>query len=392
MKVICRTQPTCGRSSQNAVWDIKGCKSSSCEGSRHFPPGQPVHLFQGPQFLNHATYLSPLPSTSQRASSTTIVSASHTSSRFLPDKDLASNNVLSLADDSKTSFTLTMASVNLSHQTTDSISPSVPVSISEKAGPPPVDPRPTRLSKSLRSPISLAYTSYIVILCCFFTGLLDSTVFYAYGTFVSGQTGNTILFGLGASTSHTTTRPYRWAKSLIAIVCFSWGCVVFSYTTRALGKRRRGTFILSFVTQAALVLLAAGFIQAEVVEGRLHLLNDEIDWRQTLPIALLSFQSAGQIVASRALGHDTIPTVVLTSMIHDIATDPQLLVRWTENPKRFHRLGAFVAALIGAVIGGFLSVLTGKMQSTLWLVGGLKILLAGLCWAWPAEAEYEIDF
>lgn len=285
-----------------------------------------------------------------------------------------------------------MASSNLSHQATDSTAPSLPVSISEKPGPPPVRTRSTHLSKSLRSPISSAHTSYIVILCCFFTGLLDSTVFYAYGTFVSGQTGNTILFGLGASTSHKTTRPYRWAKSLVAIICFTWGCVVFAHTTRALGNRRRGTFILSFVAQAGFVLLAAGFIQAAVVEGRLHLLNDEIDWRQCLPIALLSFQSAGQIVASRALGHDTIPTVVLTSMLHDIATDPRLLVRWTENPKRFQRLGAFAAALMGAVVGGFLSVLTGKMQSTLWLVGGLKIMLAGLCWAWPSQAEDEIDF
>ena len=285
-----------------------------------------------------------------------------------------------------------MASSNLSHQATDSTAPSLPVSISEKPEPPPVRTRSTHLSKSLRSPLSLAHTSYIVILCCLFTGLLDSTVFYAYGTFVSGQTGNTILFGLGASTSHKTTRPYRWAKSLVAIICFTWGCVVFAHTTRALGNRRRGTFILSFVAQAVFVLLAAGFIQAAVVEGRLHLLNDEIDWRQCLPIALLSFQSAGQIVASRALGHDTIPTVVLTSMLHDIATDPRLLVRWTENPKRFQRLGAFAAALVGAVVGGFLSVWTGKMQSTLWLVGGLKVMLAGLCWAWPSQAEDEIDF
>ena len=147
--------------------------------------------------------------------------------------------------------------------------------------------------------------------------------------------------------------------------------------------------MLSFIAQGAIVLLAAGFIQAALVEGRLHLLNDEIDWRQCLPIALLSFQSAGQIVASRALGHDTIPTVVLTSLIHDIATDPRLLVKWPENPKRFQRLGAFSAVLIGAVAGGFLSVTTGKMQSTLWLVGGLKMFIAGMCWFWPSPRDED---
>lgn len=132
-----------------------------------------MHLSQGPQSLNHATYPTLIfPHTA--CFSTTRLSASHKSSRFIVDKDLATNNVLGLGDVFKTFLTLTMASFNLSHQTTDSTNPSVPVSISDKPGPPPVHPRSTRLSKSLRSPISLAHTSYIVILCCFFTGLLDS--------------------------------------------------------------------------------------------------------------------------------------------------------------------------------------------------------------------------
>lgn len=132
------------------------------------------------------------------------------------------------------------------------------------------------------------------------------------------------------------------------------------------------------------MLLAAGFIQGELVEGRLHLLSEEIDWRQCLPIALLSFQAAGQIVASRALGYDSIPTVVLTSVLHDIATDPRLLVKWSENPKRNQRLGAFVAVVVGAVAGGFLSICTGRLQSTLWVVGGLKLVIAGAWGVWPA--------
>ena len=149
---------------------------------------------------------------------------------------------------------------------------------------------------------------------------------------------------------------------------------------------------MSFVVQAGIVLLAAGFVQAELVEGRLHLLNDEIDWRQCLPIALLSFQSAGQIVASRALGHDTMPTLVVTSMLHDIATDPRILVRWGKNDMRNQRIGGFMAVLIGAVVGGFLSVGTGRMQSTLWVVGGLKFGIAVAWGVWPtAKLEDEVD-
>ena len=78
-------------------------------------------------------------------------------------------------------------------------------------------------------------------------------------------------------------------------------------------------------------------------------------------------------------------------MLHDIATDPRLLVTWRENEKRFQRMGAFAAVVIGAVAGGFLSVNTGNMQSTLWLVGSLKVGIA-VAWAfWPtAEVESEV--
>ena len=284
-----------------------------------------------------------------------------------------------------------MHSFSLSRAGTNSVSYSLPFSFDKVAPSTTHGSRSSRPLITLGSPVSLAHTSLIIILCCLITGLLDSTLFYAYGTFVSGQTGNTVLFGLGASTSHITARPYGWAKSLVAIVSFVWGCAVFSHTTRILGDRRRGTLVLSFFVQGGIVLAAAGFIQSALVEGRLHLLNNEIDWRQCLPIALLSFQSAGQIVASRTLGHDTIPTIVMTGMLHDIASDPHLFVTWCKNEKRFQRLGAYAAVVVGAVAGGFLSVKTGKMENTLWLVGCLKIAIAATWGFWPAaEAEHEV--
>ena len=146
--------------------------------------------------------------------------------------------------------------------------------------------------------------------------------------------------------------------------------------------------MLSFTVQAIIVLVVAGFVKAEVVEGRLLKLTDEIDWKQCLPIVFLSFQSAGQIVASRALRINEIPTVVLTSMLHDLATDPALLVSYRKNAKRNQMLGAFVATVTGAVIGGFVSIKTGQMQNTLWLVAVLKFIITGAWALWPAE---EVD-
>lgn len=158
---------------------------------------------------------------------------------------------------------------------------------------------------------------------------------------------------------------------------------------RKLGNLRRGTLILSFMVQAALVLLVAGIIQTEQVEGKLHLLNEQMDWRQCGPIALLAFQSAGQIVASRALQLPGIPTVVLTSMMHDIATDPRLFAPLCDNVQRNQKVGAFAATLAGAVAGGFISISTGKMQSTLWVVAALKLGIAVAWMVWPAGEEEE---
>ena len=41
----------------------------------------------------------------------------------------------------------------------------------------------------------------------FISGHVDSTIYNAYGTFVSMQTGNTIFLGLGPSASATTSKP-----------------------------------------------------------------------------------------------------------------------------------------------------------------------------------------
>ena len=58
------------------------------------------------------------------------------------------------------------------------------------------------------------------------------------------------------------------------------------------------------------------------------------------------------------------------------------------NRKRNQRIGAYAGVVIGAVVGGFLSVSTGRMQTTLWVVGALKVGIAGLWVIWPV-AELE---
>lgn len=58
---------------------------------------------------------------------------------------------------------------------------------------------------------------------------------------------------------------------------FFGGCACFSHTVSSLRKLKLWTSILSFVVQAVVVLLVGGFVPAEVVEGRLRKMIEEVD-------------------------------------------------------------------------------------------------------------------
>jgi hypothetical protein len=109
------------------------------------------------------------------------------------------------------------------------------------------------------------------------------------------------------------------------------------------------------------------------------------------PLALLSFQSAGQIVASRMLGFNEIPTVVLTSTYTDLFMDPKLLTApLTQNSKRNRRAISAIALLLGATLGGFLTE-NGSIVDPLWITGVLKILLAGVWSAWRGKGSIRLE-
>ena len=161
------------------------------------------------------------------------------------------------------------------------------------------------------------------------------------------------------------------------------GCFFFSHTSRLLGPLRRGALVASFLLQAITILIAAAIIQGGVTDGSLDTITNDIEWRSELPIALLSFQSAGQIVGSRVLNLAEIPTVVLTSMLHDVVTDSKLLASPRTNVKRNRRVLAFLGILVGAVAGGFVSEATERIQIPLWIAGGLKLVVTIAWTKWP---------
>lgn len=130
------------------------------------------------------------------------------------------------------------------------------------------------------------------------------------------------------------------------------------------------------------MLITATIIEADLVQGGFDNISNDIDWKQEIAIGFLSFQAAGQIVGSRALSLSEIPTVVITSVLCDFASDPEIARPLTANVKRNRRALAFLGILAGAVAGGWLSRVTGQMQIALWVAGGIKVavVVAWVCW------------
>ncbi|KAK8033462.1 hypothetical protein PG991_002860 [Apiospora marii] len=192
-----------------------------------------------------------------------------------------------------------------------------------------------------------------LLILCFVTGLTDGTLYNAYGTFVSMQTGNTIFIALG--TSGQNNKPYGWARSLCSLGCFAIGCVSFARLHKLIGGHRlRRTLLFSFSLQTVCVAVAAAIIQSGVIDGTYPSRGDpnRVNFTELAAVALLSFQAAGQIVNSRGLGVSEVPTVVITSLLCDLVSDEHLLVGLSKNGKRNRRTVAFVLTLAGAICGG----------------------------------------
>lgn len=201
--------------------------------------------------------------------------------------------------------------------------------------------------------------------------------------------GNTIFLALGAS-NQPVNKPYGWVKSLVSISIFLLGCLLFSLT-RYIGAMRRGTLTVSFAIQALCIFVAAGLVQGRVVpspDGLSAVPEGFIDFKELIPLGFLAFQFGGQIVTSRLLAFNEVPTVVLTSVYCDIASDPKVLQK--DNVKRNRRVGAVISVLIGGIVGGWLSRSDAGMSTALWIAGAIKIIIAVAWSIWKAKSVVEI--
>lgn len=244
-------------------------------------------------------------------------------------------------------------------------------------------PKNDGVSRYMKNEVTMRHVDIIMVICCFVSGLLDSSVFDVYGTFVGMQTGNTIFVGLG--TSNQDNQPYAWAHSITSIASFALGALFFARTGRILGPKVRLSLIGSFSIQASLLLISAALLQSGVVSQATPTFGEPVHWNNEVPIALLGFQSAGQIVASRALGFNEVPTVVITSLLCDLMSDPSLFT--LQNVKRDRRVVGFLLTLVGAISGGWITKGAGNLAASLWVAAGIKYGIAFSWVLWKKDLE-----
>ncbi|KAF7861560.1 hypothetical protein EAF04_008122 [Stromatinia cepivora] len=237
----------------------------------------------------------------------------------------------------------------------------------------------TRAISHFSEEITLVHADIPIIACALVSGICDSSAYNTWSCFVSMQTGNTIFLALGAS-NQTTTRPFGWVKSLLSIFFFLCGCLFFAQTRHFGAGKSRGILSLSFLFQGICIIIAAVLVQGNVVPEPIGLLGleNKVNFIGLIPLAFLAFQSGGQIVTSRILGFNEIPTTVLTSVYCDLASDPRLL-GW-DNVKRNRRGGAVLAILSGGVTGGWISQSSVGLPAALWLAAAIKLVIS-FSWA-----------
>lgn len=141
--------------------------------------------------------------------------------------------------------------------------------------------------------------------------------------------------------------------------------------------------IISFLLQTLAIVIAAALVQTKIVSKKPEdpFASIHGHWSQLGPLALLAFQAAGQIVTSRKVELDALPTLVLTTALCDLVMDPHLFVGIEKNTLRNKRAAMIVSLILGAMTSGGIMKTVG-IADALWVACALKaaITIAWILW------------
>lgn len=159
------------------------------------------------------------------------------------------------------------------------------------------------------------------------------------------------------------------------------GSLCWALASRRAGPTRRGTLTAGFAVQFVLTAVAAALVQAGAVPSSSSSNSEE--FLERVPVALLAFQSAGQLSTAQLLGVGEVPTVVLTSVYHGLAADAGFFRR--RNVHRDRRIAGVFAFFAGAVAGGWLERSRGGIAAALWISAAVKLGIAVSWLFWKVE-------
>ena len=273
------------------------------------------------------------------------------------------------------------------------------------------------MNRELRSP----YTSLILVICFFTSGLIDSVAFNVWSCFVGMQTGNTVFAALGLSGQPLSTHRQQYYKSLVSIGSFMLGTLSFNFVHRhpKLGQqptsRRRLVFILSFFIQTILIIIAAVLVNLGVVSNRPAIsgsfssgsqrsatVNTTTNFADLAPIAILAFEAAGQVCLSRVLEVNELPTIVLSTIYHDFTADLWGIAEsWRQSGsissfffkgqrRQGRRLASIIALFLGGIVGGEMFKSRAGMSGSLFFAAGIKGVICVAWLVWKGEVA-DVD-
>jgi hypothetical protein len=179
-------------------------------------------------------------------------------------------------------------------------------------------------------------------------------------------------------------------------------------------SRRRSVFIVSFVIQTLLIIAAAILVNLGVVSNRPAVsgsfssgshktatLDTTTNFVDIAPIALLAFEAAGQVCLSRVLELNELPTIVLSTLYHDITADLYGIPHaWRKSgsiqnfflgrPRRQgRRTTSIIALFVGGIVGGEMFKSRPGMSGSLFFAAGVKGAICVAFALWKGEAEED---
>lgn len=276
---------------------------------------------------------------------------------------------------------------------------------------------------------------------------------------ISSDSGNTLFVAAGIMGQPASTHHLQWVKSLTAIGFAFLGALLFNLmhrfkyggqlptsesrsmfsrvsespdnsaqarpTENSWTIRVRWLLIASFSLQTLLMLAAAlmtffgvvsnrpslpGFFSSNSIQISGVLVGDTENsaphesYLDLVVIAILAFQSGGQVVFSRIIGLAELPTIAVSSIYHTFAGELFSIPRFFRESKDWSefmvktrlqrlRLADLVATFLGAVVGAALSSVSPDTgvgtAGALFLATGLKLILTIAFAVWKRKESGE---